>query len=343
VSRRVYVVLSMMRFISAGCGRFVLGLLLLQAGASAAVAETYTVTITDMNLGVVTSGVTGDTVYRVDPANGSVVRVSGTGTRISVGSARSTVTVACAAAVAGDCTNPVNVKIQVAGSPTKRARTLTRLLNVMGTASLSGSPLGGPVGGFQINAIGANSSKTFFVGADVGIAGDDSGLLTGDAESGFSVFVATAPTNPTSGGVGRATARVLRSITMTKNSDLVFGRIAIPTSGSGTVSVNATTGVRTVTTAVGLNSPTPARANFTISGEGGQTFTINIPATFQLTGPTPPITVTTSNTGGPTNTLSAALGSAGVYDLGVGGSFPISAATTVGDYTGNFTVTVTYN
>lgn len=340
----------MIRFIFAGPVRLLLWALLLQAGAGVAVAETYIVTITDMNLGLVTSGVTGDTVYRVDPANGNVVKISGSGTRISGNSARSTVTVACAATQPNDCTKSVNVKIEVAGSPTGRARTLTRLLNVMGTATIAGNPLGGPGGGgggggggFQINAIGANSSKTFFVGADFGVAGDDSGLPTGDAEADFSVFVATAPANPTQGAVGRATARILRAITMTKNSDLIFGRIAIPTSGSGTVSVNATTGVRTVTTAVGLNSPTPARAAFTVEGEGGQAFTITIPATFQLTGPTPPITVTTSNTGSPTNMLSAALGSGGTYDLGVGGSFPISSTTTVGDYTGNFTVTVAYN
>jgi hypothetical protein len=339
----------MIRFIFAGPVRLLLWALLLQAGAGVAVAETYTVTITDMNLGVVTSGVTGDTIYRVDPANGNVVKILGTGTRISGGSARSTVTVACAATHPNDCTKAVNVNIQVAGSPTGRARTLTRLLKVMGTATISSSPIGGPggggggSGGFQINAIGANSSKTFFVGADFGIAGDDSGLPTGDAESDFSVFVANAPANPTSGAVGRATARILRSITMTKNSDLIFGRIAIPTSGSGTVSIDATTGARTVTTAVGLSSPTPARAAFTVAGEGGQTFTIAVPATFQLTGPTPPITVTTSNTGGPINMLSAALGSDGTFDLGVGGSFPISSTTTVGDYTGNFTVTVAYN
>ncbi len=318
------------------------GVLLALASGPAA-AETYTVAITDMNLGVVTSGVTGDTLYRIDPSTGVVTRVSGTGTRVGGASANSVVTISCAAVAVGDCTKAVNVKIAVAGSPTKRARALTRILDVMGTATLNGSPIGGPVGGFQINPIGPNASKTFFVGADLGIAGDNTGLPTGDAESDFSVFVAPAPLSPTSGAIGRATVRVLRSILMTKNSDLVFGRIALPSAGAGTVTIDPVTGVRTVTGGTPLGATAPSRANFTVSGEGGQTFSVTVPATFQLTGPTPPLTVTTTNSAGPTPTLSAALGAQGTFDLGVGGSFPIDATTTVGDYSGSFIVTVAYN
>lgn len=318
--------------------------LLLQGLAGQALAETYTVTITDMDIGVVTSGVTGDTVFRVDPATGGVVRVTGSGTKVGSGGGHAVVTIACAASAPGDCTSQVNVKIAVAGSPTKRARSLTRILTAMGTAVLAGGPLGGPPGTLTIAAIGASSSKTFFIGADLGIAGDDSGLATGDAESDFSVLVASAPAIPTTGAIGRATARVLRSIAMTKASDLDFGRITLPTAASGTVTLDPSTGSVAVTGGIAaISTPTPTRAVFNVSGEGGQAFTVSMPSTFTLTGTATPLTVTTTNSAGASPALNASLGSLGVFAFGVGGSFPLASTTVTGTYSGNFTVTVTYN
>lgn len=311
---------------------------------AAAAAPTYTVTVSpNVDLGSVTSGTTGDTVFRVDPATGSVTTLSGTGIRSSSGTTRATVTISCAATQVGDCTKVVNVKLGAVGSPTGRARTLTHILFTMGTAVLAGTPGNPNSPTFPIAAIGPNSSKTFFVGADFGVAGDDSGLPTGNAESDFFAWAAESPAAPTTGDIGRFQAKIIRGITIAKTSDLAFGSVAKPTSGLGSVTIDATTGVRTTTGgAVGMASPTPTRAAFNVTGEGGQAFSITIPATFQMTGPQA-MTVTTSNSASGSPFLSGSLGSQGVFAFGVGGTAPINASTLSGDYTGNFTVTVAYN
>ena len=335
----------MSRFLKVGVARILAASLLSMCGAmTAQAASTYTVQVTpNVDLGNVTSAVTGDTVFRVDPTTGLVTIVSGGATRSSSGASHAVVTIGCTATGVGDCTKNVNVKLGVVGSPTGRARTLSRILIAMGTATLATSPTTPSSPAFAIGPIGANSSKTFFIGADFPIAGDDSGLPTGAAEADFFAWAAEAPTTPSTGDVGRFQARVIRSIALSKGSDLVFGRITKPPTGSGTVTVNAATGVLTATGgAFGLTPPTPTRASFNVTGEGGQAFTVTLPPSFSMTGPAA-LTVTTTNTAATAPILSSSLGSGGAYAFGVGGSMPVSNTTPDGSYSGSFTVTVAYN
>jgi hypothetical protein len=321
-----------------------LGLVLVGLGFAARATPSYTVqATTNVDLGVVTSGATGDTVFRVDPTTGAVTVVSGTATRSANTATRAMVTISCAATVVGDCTQAVNVRLGSAGAPTGRARALTRINFTMGTATLAGPPGLPGSGSFTIAAIGPNSSKTFFVGADMGVAGDDSGLQTGVAEADFFALAAESPATPTSGATGRFQATIIRSIAISKISDLVFGRVATPTTGAGAVVIDPTTGAQTGTNGVAtFASPTPSRAAFNVTGEGGQAFSVTVPATFVMTGPqTMTVTTSSSVTGSPL--LSGALGSAGSFTFGVGGSAPISSTTLNGDYSGSFTVTVAYN
>jgi hypothetical protein len=330
---------SVRRGAAALAGMLVVGIL--APGAQA--APVYTVQVTqNADLGTITSAASGDTVFRVDPTSGAVTTISGTATRSSSGTARATVTISCAASVAGDCTSNVNIRLGAVGSASGRARTLSRITFTVGTAQLAGGPGLPGSGSFTIGPIGPNSSKTFFVGADMGIGGDDSGLATGMAESDFFAYAAESPTTPTSGGVGRFTATILRSIAISKTSDLVFGRVAKPQSGNGTVTIDATTGVRSLSGVEGLDTPPPSRAAFNVTGEGGQTFSVTVPASFTMNGPAAMVVTTTSSVGA-TATLSSTLGSAGSLVVGVGGSAPINASTLNGDYSGSFTVTVAYN
>jgi hypothetical protein len=311
---------------------------------SAKAASSYTVQVSpSADLGVVTSAASGDTAFQIDPSTGGVTLVSGTATRSSNTSTRATVTISCTASVAGDCTKNVTVTLTSAGSPTGRARALSRLTFAMGTAALAGGP-GPPTGvSFTIAPVGASASKTFFVGADMGIAGDESGLPTGSAEADFSINIAEAGGGPTAGGTGRFLATVIRSIAISKISDLVFGRVATPASGSGTVTIDATTGARTSVGGVAtFASPAPGRAAFSVTGEGGQAFSVTAPASFVMTGPQSiTVTTVTSVTGLPL--LSGNLGSSGSFTFGVGGSAPIGSTTLNGDYAGSFIVTVAYN
>jgi Domain of unknown function (DUF4402) len=313
---------------------------------AAQAASRYTVQVSpNVDLGVVTSAAAGDTVFRVDPSTGSVTLISGSATRSSSASTHAVVTISCTPAVTGDCTANVTLALASAGAPSGRARALTRITFTMGTAVLAGGP--GPPGGatasFTIAPIGPNASKTFFVGADMGVAGDDSGLPTGVAEADFSVNMTEASTSVTASTTGRFLATVIRSIAISKLSDLVFGRVATPPTGSGTVVINPNTGAQSSTNGVAtFATPAPSRAAFNVTGEGGQAFSVTVPASFVMTGPQS-MTVTTSSsvTGAPL--LSGSLGSAGSFTFGVGGSAPISSTTPNGDYAGSFTVTVAYN
>jgi hypothetical protein len=310
--------------------------------ASAQATPNYTVQVTaNADLGRVTAAVSGDTDFQVDPTAGTVTITNGGGaTRSSNGSTRAMVTISCTGAT-GDCSKNINVKLAAAGAPIGRARTLSRITFVMGSAVLAGLPGLPGSSNFTIGPIGLNSSKTFFVGADFTIAGDDSGLPTGLAEADFTVAAGEAASPPL-GPTGRFTATILRSMSITKTSDLVFGLVSTPLTGNGTVTVDPTTGVRTTVGATGFGATTPTRATFNVTGEGGQALSVTIPASFVMTGPQS-MTVTTSSSFAGTPLLSGALGSQGTFNFGVGGTIPVNSTTLNGSYTGNFTVTVAYN
>jgi hypothetical protein len=210
----------------------------------------------------------------------------------------------------------------------------------MGTAVLTGTS-GSQT--FTIGPIGPNSSKTLYVGADFGVGGDDSGLATGLAESDFFAWAAETPTPPTTGAIGRFQAQVFRGLAITKTSDLVFGSVARPPTGSGSVMIDPATGARsTAGSVVGFTLPTPSQAVFNVTGEGGQAFSISVPATIAMSGPQAMV-VTTTNSASTSPVLSGSIGAQGAYGFGVGGVAPIDSSTQVGAYTGSFTVTVSYN
>ncbi|MFJ6024627.1 DUF4402 domain-containing protein [Brevundimonas sp. NPDC092305] len=146
---------------------------------------------------------------------------------------------------------------------------------------------------------------------------------------------------------GTGSITVIRPLTITKNGDLKFGSVVRPSTGSGTVVVS-TADARSVTgSVVGLSSgDTPRAAQFTIDGEGGQSVSVTIPATFTMANGSESLTVTTSNnlTGSASaQTLSNALGAAGSLAFKVGGTVPVSSTTVTGAYSGTFTVSAAYN
>lgn len=140
------------------------------------------------------------------------------------------------------------------------------------------------------------------------------------------------------------TTTILQPVTISQNSALSFGTIVRPVSGSGTISIG--TGADTVSTtggAIALRGTT-SRARYTLAGEGGEIVSITMPASFAMTksGATD-LTVTLTRSPSGNATLSGTILSTGTAALVIGGSFPISSTTTVGDYTGSFTVSLAYN
>jgi hypothetical protein len=322
-------------------GLAALGMISLMVEAHAQTVSS--ITASSPNIGNVVSAPTGTTVFQVEESSGAVSIISGNGARLSTGVSRPLVTIACST---NTCNNKVlSVRVGSIGSPTRRALALTNFTVSAGTATISNVSGTNPVS-FNIAAMSSGQTRTFYVGADFPIAGNDSAAATGSATSGFYVYVAVSGTTPTAGSTsGLAVANVFRPIALSASTALAFGKIVRPSTGSGTVSVNNATGARTVTGTgtLGLSSPTPSRASYTVSGEGGQVFTLSVPANFQMTGPGPALTVTLTPTASGSQTLSSAAGSAGTLSFGVGGSFPISSTTTTGAYSGSYTITVQYN
>jgi hypothetical protein len=150
---------------------------------------------------------------------------------------------------------------------------------------------------------------------------------------------------------GALTGTIIRPILVTANQGLQFGTIVRPGSGSGSVTIsNAGALSVTGTGAIALPSSVTHAAMFTVSGEGGQTFTLTIDSSVALTNAAPSggtLTVSTTNDAGCTTscTLSGVLGAtaSGTLVFHVGGTFATSSATHTGAYSGAMNVLVIYN
>ena len=156
--------------------------------------------------------------------------------------------------------------------------------------------------------------------------------------AGSQAFAQATSSQTTTGSV-----TIFQPITLSKTKDLAFGVIVRPASGSGTVTVS-TAGARTISgSGALLNDVTPSAATFTANGEGGQAFSINVPSSFTMTGPSSSTLNVAVTASAATATMSGALGAAGSATFTVGGSITVASTTVNGAYSGTFTTTVTYN
>lgn len=140
------------------------------------------------------------------------------------------------------------------------------------------------------------------------------------------------------------TTTIIQPVTIAQNNALSFGTIVRPISGASTITIG--TGADTVSTtgsAIALRGTT-SRARYTISGEGGEIVSVTMPASFPLqkSGATD-LTVTLTRAPAGNITLSGVTGATGTAALDIGGSFPITSTTAVGNYSGSFAVSVAYN
>ena len=158
-------------------------------------------------------------------------------------------------------------------------------------------------------------------------------LMTGFISTSFAQATATAT----------ATATVITPISISKNTDMSFGNIAVQTATAGTV-VLAPAGSRTSTSGVTLpaTTGTVTAASFTVNGTGSYTYAITLPTSVTLTHSGGVQTMAASSfTSNPSGT--GAL-SSGTQNIAVGATLTVAAAQLAGVYTsGNFNVTVNYN
>ncbi len=152
---------------------------------------------------------------------------------------------------------------------------------------------------------------------------------------------------PSANATAKATANVIQPITLIKNTDLAFGALVRPSLGSNTVTVDPSSGARTLSGSGDASlsgNQLVSRATYSVAGEGGSTFSVTIPNSFTLTraggGGTVPVSLSASAVPG---VLGGSIGSSGSANFSIGGSLPLSSGTVAGDYTGTFDVTVGYN
>lgn len=312
-------------------------------------AQTFTVdSIGPSSLDAVVAAPTGSSTFRASAATGTVTKLSGNAVRLSGGTARSLVTVSCNNAPACAASN-AQIEITTTGTPTGRAGALQNFtVSTSGaTATIALAPGTGNSISFEIGPVGRGASKTFWVGYDMPINGDNSPGSTGIAGASF---VVTASRTSGTGGISQLSstvgATVYRGLSLGHTADLNFGRISPPRTGSGTVSLTpagalSLTGTGTGTGALGGALASPAV--FALSGEGGQAVSVTVPATFSMTGPGGTISVTTDADASGSQVLSGAIGAAGTLAIRVGGSFILPSTLSQGSYTGTFTVTAQYN
>jgi hypothetical protein len=315
--------------------------------AGSAMAQTYTVqSITAPAFGTVGAAATGTTTFL---NTGTLTKQSGNGGIISGAITRASVTIQCANGTGGPinaCSNVANVariSVGTSGTISGRALAISQFAAASGTGTVgTGTTSGAGPLDFQFSGWNAPGTLTFFLDTTLPIAGDDAGGATGAATSGFFVFAAKNPTVPSTGSSALATVNVRRSIQITKLSDLLLGTLVKPTTGSGTVAINASTGVRTTGGAnppIGVTGPASGRASYTLTGEPSTAFTITVPASATLTNGANTIALTLTNTASGAQTMPVG----GSMALGIGCSAPIASTTVTGSYTTTFTVTITYN
>lgn len=138
-----------------------------------------------------------------------------------------------------------------------------------------------------------------------------------------------------------ASVTVFQPISVTKASDLAFGRVIRPSAGNTTTYVvDATNGGASVAGGDGVfttGGGSVTRAVFNVNGEGGQGFTIASDASVINGG----VTINLVKSGA-TGTLQGSLGTTGTASFGVGGNVVLSDTSPTGTKTGSFNVTVTY-
>lgn len=150
-------------------------------------------------------------------------------------------------------------------------------------------------------------------------------------------------------GTGVSTATVVPAITISASQrDLAFGRFLIDaTVGGGTVIMSsASTGVRTKTgTGLTLVAATPGNSGqFTVTGDGGATYSIAVAQTTALTSGANTMNASTFTTTPSTpGTLSGTTGTSGTQIVYIGATLTVAASQAAGLYTGAYTVTVDYN
>ncbi|MFM2373077.1 MAG: hypothetical protein RIS85_2799, partial [Pseudomonadota bacterium] len=241
-------------------------------------------------------------------------------------------------------TSAAYVTLAHAGTPTGRLDYIPSISVANGTGTITSAYSAGSYIVINLSPIPRNSTRTFLLGFDMPVLGNESSKATGSAVSSYLITAS----RPLGGGsdslVGDILAKVLRPIAIAKTQDLQFGSVTRPSTGSGSITVSPSGSASSTGTNVRrFSTPAPSAAAFTVTGEGGQAVTVSVPSTVSLSGPAGTVMVTTTSTGSGSQVLNGSAGAAGTTQVKVGGTIPLTQTTGIGTFSGALTVTVQYN
>ena len=169
---------------------------------------------------------------------------------------------------------------------------------------------------------------------------------------------AFAQSTATSGAVTASTT-IYTPITIATGNPLAFGAVVPPSTGTGTVVMNPTTGSASAGGNVSLGNAglyPPSAASFSVGGNKNSNFSLQLPSAGSITlnngGSTLTVdTFTASCAGGayitaPTGGLITSglnIGSSSPVTVTVGATLHVPSTATTGTYSNTFTVTVAYD
>jgi spore coat protein U-like protein len=159
--------------------------------------------------------------------------------------------------------------------------------------------------------------------------------LAGIALVSMAATAAQAQATATTG----ASVTIADPIAITKTADLSFGTV-VPSAAAGTVVVS-TSGTRSVTGGVSALGGTITAAAYSVTGYGNSTYSIALPTSVSLTGPTGATAMSASSFAHSADASPALSG--GSDSFTVGATLSVGANQAAGTYSGTFDVTVAYN
>ena len=146
-------------------------------------------------------------------------------------------------------------------------------------------------------------------------------------------------------GQGTATATILAASGISQTQELDFGNVLKTAAHDVVID---TEGKRSGNAAYLVGGGTPQEGKFTITGQDGQAIKISVPTTISLKNGSSTLTVSnvtmkvgTGSEQAAANSVAATISGTNLA-LAVGGTLKVTTDAVVGDYNGNYTVTISY-
>jgi len=293
------------------------------------------------NLGTIISA-PGSTTFTFAASTGNVSQ-QGSAVRRTSGGTRALITVTCN--VTWCSKGAARITVQHSGANTGRAGDMGSFTVSPGSGmTITSGPSGTDPVTFTIAAIGSGKSVTFFVGGSVPYAGDSSGLASGPSSSGFRITVVDpSKASNTVQRDGATAATVYHALNIAAGKALNFGRIVLPSSGSGSVTMQPANPAALPTAGVQLTPAQTTNGDFTITGEAGTFYNLTVPSKVTLTnGSLDSFDLNISTTASGARQFSGSTGAAASFTFTIGGSFSFTSSMRGGAYTGTVPVLVQY-